>query len=153
MTDATVEPQGIRLEDYEGKRVTVVRLLPEPNEQGHSVEEVTGVVEQARSGLGIILKPKGRASVELISEKEIDNIVEASAPARKLKSRRLDPVEAGKVKSHLAQAHGTSLTWINQATASQAEQYHKELDHSDLGHHHAEKEKSDREKAIEAASQ
>lgn len=133
---------------YVGKRVTVVRNLPEPNEDGQSTVEVEGVV-QVGNEHGLLIKPKGQVKFELIPANEVEEVYTSRETAKKLKRSKLKPVQLGQARRHLVERHGITLTWANNATEEQAMDYHSSLDHEelDLGHIHVESSESSDESA------
>jgi hypothetical protein len=90
----------------------------------------------AANGMGLLIKPKGRTSAELIEADSIEQVVIVPNKPKQIKSKSLKVVTLEDARSHLAERHGTSLAWINTATDQSALEYHKTLDHSDLGHNH-----------------
>lgn len=129
------------LEKWNGKRVTVVRNLPEPNEAGDSSIEVEGLV-QVGNPMGLLIKPKGKVTFDLIPIEEIEEVFEKAEETKELKAAKIKPVPKDKVKRHLLDRHGYTLEWVNKVTDDQAEQHHNEIDHEakNLGHVHVAEE-------------
>ncbi len=65
----------------------------------------------------------------------------------------MDPVTGGRVRRHLLDYHGASLEVVNNLTEVDAENEHNSIDHSDLGHNHEGRKKSDAESEGEADSE
>lgn len=128
------------LAQYDGKKVTVVRNLPEKNEAGEASVELEGVV-QVGNTLGLLIKPKGKVQFELVPAEEIEEIYLTPESAKKLKRSKLKLVTLGQARRHLAERHGYTLAWVNEATEEQAFEHHTSLDHEamDLGHIHVDK--------------
>jgi hypothetical protein len=146
MTATTEEKYtATQLGEYVNKKVTVTRNLAEPNEKGESAVEVEGTV-QAGNQLGILIKPKGKVSFDLIPIGEIEEIVLAAEGAKKFKRSKLQLVKVGQARRHLLERHGVQLTWVNTVTEEQAHEYHQSLNHEDLdlGHIHVAKEDADK---------
>lgn len=129
------------LEQWNGKRVTVVRNLPEPNEAGDSSVEIEGLV-QVGNDMGILIKPKGKVTFDLIPIDEIEEVFEKAEESKELKASKLKPVKRENVKRHLLDRHGYTLEWVNGVTDEQAETHHDQIDHvaSKLGHVHVAEE-------------
>lgn len=130
----------VDLSQYADKKVTVIRNLPEPNEEGATSVEVEGVVQVAND-IGLLLKPKGQVKFELIAKDEIEEVYIAREAQRNLKRSKLNLVKLGQARRHLLERHGIQLSWVNNATEEQAFEYHESLDHEqlDLGHIHVDK--------------
>lgn len=136
--------------EFQGKKVVVVRNLSEPNEKGESAVEIEGLAQSANE-LGILIKPKGKVSLELIPADEIEEVSFAPEKEKPLKAKTLKPVSYGQARAHLLERHGVDLEWVNSVSEQEAYDYHKSLDHEELnlGHVHGEKEsKSKAEEAI-----
>jgi hypothetical protein len=125
------------LQNFEGKKVTLVRLLPKPDENGFTVAEIKGTIEKGRDGVGVALRLKGKSQTILIDEDEIDSITVESSATTKLKAKRVDPVKSSKMRQHLLMTHGLTLVYANTLTDEQAVEIHATLDHTILGHFHA----------------
>jgi hypothetical protein len=123
------------LEQYQDKKIIVTVNLDEPNDKGETAVEVEGTA-LAANALGILLKPKGRTQGELIEAAKIEQVQFAPEKARAIKAKSLKVVVYGDARNHLAERHGTALSWLNGATEAAALEYHGTLDHSDLGHNH-----------------
>lgn len=128
------------LSQYAGKRVILVRKV----EGSDTAEEVEGTVESANQ-LGIVLKPKGKATFELVEEGNIEDIRFAPVKPQALKAKKLKPVPFGQVKRHLLDRHAFTLSVVNEMTEEKAVEVHDGIDHSDLGHKHAEDSDSENE--------
>lgn len=145
--------QAADLQQYEGKKVVLVRNLSEPNEKGERAVELEGTAVKANA-LGVMFKPKGRTNVELIELGEIESVSLAPDGDKKIAAKMLKPVELGSAKSHLLERHGFTLGKVNGMTEEDAFKAHESIDHkaSDLGHYHGVKaEKADAAAAVAAA--
>ena len=138
--------------EFQGKKVIVVRNLPEPDENGAQAVEVEGLAQSANE-LGILIKPKGKVKLDLIPADEIEEVSFAPEKAKALKAKTLKVVEYGQARAHLLERHGVDLEWVNSVSEQEAYDYHKTLDHVELklGHVHGEKSKSEAEQAIAEA--
>lgn len=138
------------LSKFVDQRVRLV-VNPKAGEEGKATE-VEGTALAANE-LGVLLKPKGRTQAELVELAQIESISLAPEKLKELKSKRLDPVKPGSARQHLLDRHGFSLERVNKLTEDAALKSHGEIDHSSLGHYHAEKEAeaSQREEAIDKA--
>ena len=128
------------MSDYDkfvGKRVVLTRNLKEPNAQGELAVEIEGTLEAANE-MGVMFKPKGQIKPEIFDLGEIEEVRYAPEKAKKIKAKKLKPVEFGQAKSHLLERHGLTLTKVNGFTEEQALEYHNAIDHvaADLGHVH-----------------
>lgn len=139
------------LSEYNGKRVVLVRNLSEPNEKGETAVEVEGTV-QAANEQGVLIKPKGKASFDLVPADEIEEIRLAEAGEKKLRQKVLKPVQLGQARSHLLERHGLTLDEANEMSEEQAFEEHAEIDHSPLGHRHEAKDEQDQEAVAQAES-
>lgn len=122
------------------------KVILQANE-GDEVVDIRGKLEAAND-FGILIKPKGKASSQLIENGEIVSLEldEDAAPKSsgfKLKARRVNPVTESNVRRHLLDGHGVQLSYVNQVTAAQALQAHTSLHEgeaaSEIGHFHADK--------------
>lgn len=127
----------IEYTDYKDKKVVLERVTDD------GVVEVEGTVLGAMPGKGISFREKGKTNVELILDHEIEGISTAEGSEAKVKARRLDFIALDKIKRHLVDRHGVTLTQVNSMTAEEAFQVHEDYDHSDLGHFHAAAPKKD----------
>lgn len=125
---------------FVGKKVVLIRNLATPNEKGETAVELEGTVEAANE-LGVMFKPKGQVKPEIFENSEIEEVRYAPEKAKKIKAKKLKPVEYGQAKSHLLERHGLTLTKVNGFTEEQALEYHNAIDHvaADLGHVHEDK--------------
>jgi hypothetical protein len=137
MTEATAERD---LSKFSGKRVTIVRILKEPGENGEGAVELEGVVEVGNE-LGLLLKPKGKVQFELVPADEIDDIYLLPEAGKKFKATKLKHVEFGQARRHLLDRHSVNLEWANNVSEEQAMEFHASLDHEELklGHVHVDK--------------
>jgi hypothetical protein len=137
---------------YVGKRVVVMRNLPEANDKGELLEELDGTLVAANAK-GIMFTPKGQTKADIIASEDIEEIRLAPDKAKKLTAKKLQPVDLGKARAHLLERHGVKLADVNSLTEEAAFEYHAQLDHValDLGHVHV-TEQTQAEKDAEAAS-
>lgn len=135
---------------YQGKRVTLTLNLKKPNDTGSSTEELDGTVDLV-NGPAMILKPRGSTMTKLIELADIvpDSVQVVPEKPRELKARRLEPLSLTNARHHLLDRHEYHLKAINTMTDEQAHTEHEQIDHSDLGHYHAERS-SDEEILVES---
>lgn len=140
MTETTVEVTK-DLSKWTGKRVTVVRNLPEPDADGNATVEIEGLV-QVGNDMGILIKPKGKVTFDLIQLDEIEDVFEKPEESKELKASKIKPIKRENVKRHLLDRHGLTLDYVNGITDEQAEAAHNGIDHvaSKLGHVHVAEE-------------
>jgi hypothetical protein len=136
----------IDFEKYHGQKVIVQRNLSEPDASGNTLVEITGKAESSNV-MGVLLKPKGRTQFELIPASEIESIEFAPEEAKKLKQKTIAVIDYGKARQHLVDRHGVALSEVNDMTEEKAFEYHKGLDHADLGHVHGDKPAKDEEQS------
>lgn len=98
---------------------------------------VEGVIRGA-SAAGIVFRAKGQRADGLYLASQIEKIEPLTAGPTKLKARNVAPVKPGRFREHLVLNHGYKLSEISDWSEPQAEEFHKGLDHSDLGHVHRE---------------
>lgn len=122
---------------YDGKKVIVTV------NQGDSAEEIEGTVETGNA-LGLLIKPKGKASVEIIEAGQIEQVVLAPEKLKNIVQKYVKVLELGKARQHLADYHAATLTEVNSMTEESAFSAHQAIDHSDLGHIHGEKPKKEK---------
>lgn len=125
------------LAQYDGKKVIVVKNLDAPNEDGHSAIEIEGTVLSTNQAIGIVIKPKGKTMSELIKTGEIEDVRLVPVTIKAIKAKEIKAVTLDNVRQHLVDRHGFALTLINSADDERALKMHAEIDHSDLGHTHA----------------
>jgi hypothetical protein len=133
MTEAT----ALDLTKYDGKKVVVQRTNSD-----NVLEEVEGTV-QTGNALGLLIKPKGKASVEIIEASSIEGVELAPEKAKKLGPKYIKEVELGQARQHLLDRHGATLNEVNEMTEQEAYDEHFEINHEneDIGHRHGEKPK------------
>lgn len=132
------------LEQYEGKRVSLVRRDPENPEQNVEVE---GRVESAMPG-AIAFKPKGKSTLDLIEADQIENITLVEENTAAVTQSVLQPVKLGSVRRHLADRHGVTVSEANGLTEEQATERHNALHEGDkdskqISHRHGTKPKGE----------
>lgn len=103
--------------------------------KGEESIEIEGTVQNA-SPVGVIIKPKGRASIELIEADQIERIEAAPEKAKTLSAKAVKNVIYGNARQHLLDKHGFTLTQVNSLTEEAALEIHDAIDHADLGHKH-----------------
>jgi hypothetical protein len=135
---------------YQGKKVIVTVKLKEPNAEGALAEEIEGTAEAANN-LGIMLKPKGKVSPQLIEAGDIEEIKYAPEKAKKLSRKTLKPVTFGDARQHLFERHGIPADQLENLDEEAALKAHSDIDHEKLGHYHGVKE-TKAESAIAAES-
>lgn len=98
----------------------------------------------AATPLGIIFKPYGKSNADLVPAARIRHI-ELQPDDSELKPRRVNPATLANVKRHLVDWHGYKLADVNAMTPEAALAFHEgtmegveKIDHSLLGHYHAE---------------
>lgn len=145
MTTGTID-----LTQYADKKVNI---------KLHDEDETFPAMVESATAVALIFRRKGKSAVEMKTAEEVETIELQPEAERELKARRLDPVTLDNVKRHLVDRHGYSLASINALSSEAAYNFHEsEVDHSELGHYHAEapakqdKELSERDAAIAAAS-
>lgn len=136
------------IEQYEGKKIVVVY------NKGDEAVEVEGTAQAANS-VGILLKPKGKTTIDIIELAQIESVRYVADKPKSLAAKVLKPVEFGQARNHLLERHGYTLTQINDMDEQAAFDAHNAIDHkaSDLGHVHGDKNKTERAEAVEAAGE
>ncbi len=134
--------EAAELESFINKKV----ILHTINDDDSTTER-EGKVEAASEG-GIAFKEKGKSSLDLYEVKQIEEIAAAPETPKKIRQKRLDPVETGRVRQHLVDRHGMPVSRANSMDEKAATELHDKIDHADLGHKHAVAEKSTQETAI-----
>lgn len=136
----------VSLADYTGKKVIITQNLDQPDKEGNSAVEIEGTVQVGNSD-GVLIKPKGKATFDLIEARSIEDIRLAPEKDKSFKASKLKLVTIGTARRHLLERHGVTLAWANSVTEEQALDYHNSLDHVelDLGHvHTAKADKADK---------
>lgn len=132
---------------FDGKKVTV--FLNEAPEGGESSLE--GTVDSGNE-LGLLFKPKGKASLELIDAAKIASVELAPETPKKLSVKALLPLKEGGARQHLIDRHAYKVEDIEPLSESEALTFHNtEVSHEGLGHNHDGKPK-DKKAADEAAA-
>lgn len=117
-----------------------------------SLKEVTGTIKAATVA-GVPFKEKGKPGLELTTADKIEEIDYAPTKPKPVTQKKIKPVEYGNARQHLVDRHGVELAWAKEADEKSAFEYHKTLDHSNLGHVHVAPEaekKDEREAALES---
>jgi hypothetical protein len=138
----------VKAEDLQqllNKRVTLHTL----NDDGSATER-EGKVEAA-SAAGIAFKEKGKSSVDLYEIHQIYEIDALPEAPKKIRQKKLKPIEEGQVRQHLVDRHGMPVSKANELTEAQATELHDRIDHKDLGHRHEAPEATSQEQAIAEA--
>ncbi len=97
----------------------------------------------AVSPVVMMFTPKGTRSPELITISDVQDVQLRPEKPRKLSQKSMDPISTGRVRRHLLDYHGTPVSTVNEMGDVEAEIYHNEIDHSDLGHNHDGRPKKD----------
>ena len=131
---------------YNGKKVTV--FLNEAPEGGEPSLE--GTVDTGTE-MGLLFKPKGKASLELIDAANIASIELAPETPKKLAVKALLPLKDSGARQHLIDRHAYKVEDIEPLSEADALTFHdSEVSHEGLGHNHDGKPKD--KKADEAAA-
>jgi hypothetical protein len=130
----------VNLAEYTGKKVIVTQNLDQPDKDGNSAIEVEGTVQVGNAD-GVLIKPKGKATFDLIEARSIEEIRLAPEKDKSFKASKLKLVTIGGARRHLLERHAVTLAWANSVTEEQALEYHNSLNHEelDLGHVHSDK--------------
>lgn len=131
---------------YDGKKVVVfLNAAPEGGEP--SIEGTVSVGNE----MGLLIKPKGKTSLDLIEAGNIASVETAPDAPKKLQVKALQPLKEGQARQHLVDRHGYAVADVEGMTEDDALAFHnEELNHSGLGHNHEGKSKA--EKEAEAAN-
>lgn len=116
-------------------RKVIVTINKTDSEGQPTAEEIEGVVENA-SAIGLLIKPKGKGTVEMVEATDIESIVPVAEKPKPLKSKSVKEIPFGQVRAHLLVSHGAQLSEINNMTEEDALKTHDAIDHADLGHQH-----------------
>lgn len=138
--------------EYTGKKV--ILTLKDPNDPKEGSVEVEGQV-QAATAVGMLFKPKGRTTSDII---EPGNILgcELVSDDRKVVVKYIKEVNLGATRSHLADRHGFLLSMVNDLTEEAATEAHVKQHAEygkDLGHIHGERPRTQRDNAIAQAAE
>lgn len=125
MTTAVVD-----LAEYVGKRASFDLT------QDGKTERVEATIE-ATSEQFTFYKPKGKVNGIMVGTDQISNPTLSPDSVADLKPRRLNPIAITNIKRHLVDRHGYPLADIDAMTPEAALEFHESLDHSPLGHFHA----------------
>lgn len=120
----------INLPQYAGRKVLLTTKA-----EGGDAETVEGTAEVANEK-GLIFRPKGRSRSSLVEAADIVSVEFAPTTSKTLEASRVLPVQPGRVRQHLLDRHGWSLTAVNGLSEDEAIERHNKIDHSDLGHRH-----------------
>lgn len=135
------------LEQYTGKKIIVIKK----SEDGSAVE-VEGTAQVANEQ-GILIKPKGKTTLELVVAGDIEDVRYVADKPKALTAKVLKLVEFGGARNHLLERHGYTLEQVNGMDEQAAFDAHNEIDHEgdNLGHVHGDKNKTERVEAVENA--
>lgn len=136
------------IDQYQGKKIVLVR-----NEPGKTdAVELEGTATIANE-MGILLKPKGKTSLELIDLDQIESVEFVVEKDKPLSRKTLKVVEYGAAKNHLLERHGFTLARVNELSEKDALKLHNSIDHEadDLGHVHGDKNATARAEAVASA--
>jgi hypothetical protein len=126
-----------------GKKVTV-----QHNVDGE-LQEQDGTLLEVNEG-AIMFRQSGNKTPQIILVPVIEAIVGQAVKPKKLVAKQIKAVSASDVRQHLVERHGYALSAIEPYSPEDALAFHAGLDHSDLGHTHA--EVSTPEESTESAS-
>lgn len=137
------------LEKYVGARVVLHVSIEGAGPGEPDTEEVEGVLLSGNAA-GAFLRKKGSSQGSIYEPHQIVDIGYAPQKLVKLGSKRMDPIEHGKARRHLALYHSVPLAQLNGSGTEEdpgmdegaALEFHERIDHSDLAHHHAPKSAS-----------
>lgn len=121
----------INLEEYVGKKASFNLTDDEGN-----VERIEGTIE-ATSDQFTFYKPKGKSNGLMVDTSKISDPALAPDTVAELKPRRLNPIAITNIKRHLVDRHGYSIADVDVMSPEDAFAFHEGLDHSPLGHFHA----------------
>lgn len=77
---------------------------------------------------GIMIRPKGRTTPEMVSTSEIEKFDLYDELPKPISSKRLADVAFGSIRQHLADRHGVSLNDLNAPDFTEAHAYDFHLD-------------------------
>lgn len=132
---------------YEGQKVIVKHQLDEPAEDGSTTATTEGKADVANA-TGLLLKPKGKSGLLLLSLSQIDEISYAPQKEKKITVKKVKVIGFGGARQHLADRHGYSVSDLDSVSEERALEIHNDIDHEANGvaHRHVDKdEKSDDE--------
>lgn len=130
---------------YDGKKVVVtVEGAEAPLE---------GTVDSGNE-LGLLFKPKGKASLDLIDAAKITNIEVLPEAPKKITVKALLPLKDSAARQHLVDRHGYKIADIESLSESDALEFHNgEVEHEGLAHSHDGKPKADKAEGDEAEAE
>lgn len=118
---------------YAGKKV-VLKL-------NDTEEPLEGTVDSGNE-LGVLFKPKGKASLDLIDAGRIESIEAAPDAPKKLSVKALQPLKDTGARQHLVDRHAYKVADIEGLSDEDALKFHdSEVGHDGLGHNHTGKPK------------
>lgn len=127
------------VKDFVGKKVTLVRNLPEPNAEGHTTVELEGEIIEANPKVGVLFRQRGRTNGELVMTHEIEDLRILVIAPKAIKVKPLKRMNLETVRQHLADRHGVSVEMLNKTSEDEAMKMHDQLhavQGSDLAHNH-----------------
>ena len=133
------------LKEHDGKKVVIHVIQPDD-----SLKELEGKIE-AVGPQGFAFKEKGKGSADLYELSQIDSIQLVNEGPKKIRQKKLKPVEEGQVRAHLVDRHGMPVSKANSMDEKAATELHNRIDHKDLGHRHEADEQTSQEKAVATA--
>ena len=133
---------SVAVEDLQSfvEKEAILHLIQEDG----TLKEVTGTIKAATVA-GVPFKTKGKSGLDLLTVEQIEEISYAPVKPKAVVQKKLKPIEYGQARQHLIDRHGVELSWGKEADERSAFEYHKDLDHSNLGHRH---EADEREQAL-----
>lgn len=118
---------------YDGKKVTITVADPEA-EGGQKALE--GTVDTGTE-MGLLFKPKGKASLELIEASKVISVEVAPESPKKITVKALLPLKDSGARQHLVDRHGYKVSDIDPLSEVDALKFHEsEVGHDGLAHNH-----------------
>lgn len=114
-----------------GKKITL-QYLNDENE----VQEQDGVLVEVAPA-AIMFRRTNSKSGEIYPAEKIEDIIEQAQKPKKLVVKKIKEVGVNDVRQHLVERHGYPISSIEAMDPAGALEFHKGLDHADLGHNHA----------------
>lgn len=135
-----------QMKQYEGQKVTAV-ILPEEGTEGEP-QTLEGKAEVANES-GLILKAKGKSGLQLFSLERVESLEFAAEEPKKVTVKTVKVIGYGKVRQHLADRHGYTVTDLEDFSEEEALHTHNNLDHQaeSVAHVHGDKKAAKEEEA------
>lgn len=129
------------MDQYQGQKV-IARVTPE-NGEG-DVESLEGKAEVANES-GLLLKVKGRSGLQLIALDRVEALEFAPETPKKIATKTVKVIGYGKVRQHLADRHGWTVSDLEEVSEEDALNTHQGLDHKveGIAHVHGDKKASE----------